>query len=43
MGHVAWDTPPPFTMQDFNFPAMGGTSFESHNSGPPRVRTKTWA
>jgi hypothetical protein len=43
MGHVARGTPPPFTMQDFNFLAMGGASFESHNSGPLRVRTKTWA
>jgi hypothetical protein len=42
-GHVALGTPPPFIMQDSNFPAMGGASLESRNSGPPRVRTKTWA
>jgi hypothetical protein len=43
MGHVVPGTPPPFTMQDSNFPAMGGASLESCNSGPPRVRTKTRA
>jgi hypothetical protein len=43
MGHVAPSTPPLFTMQDSNIPAMGGASFELLNSGPPRVRTKTWA
>jgi hypothetical protein len=43
MGHVAPGTPTPFTMQDSNFPAMGGASLEARNSGPPRVRTKTWA
>jgi hypothetical protein len=42
-GHVAPGTPPPFTMQDFDFPTMGGASFESRNSGPPHVRTKTQA
>jgi hypothetical protein len=43
MGHVAPGTPPPFTKRDFNFPAMRGTSLESHNSGPSQVRTKTRA
>jgi hypothetical protein len=43
MGHVAPGTPPPFTMQDSNFPAMVGASLELRNSGPPRVRTKTRA
>jgi hypothetical protein len=43
MGHVAPGTPPPFTMQDSNFPAMGGTSLESCNSGPSHDRMKTWA
>jgi hypothetical protein len=43
MGHVAPGTPPPFTMQDSNFPAMGSTSLELRNSGPPHVRTKTRA
>jgi hypothetical protein len=43
MGHVAPGIPPLFTMQDSDFPAMGGASLESRNSGPPRVRTKTWA
>ena len=43
MGHVVPGTPPLFTMQDSNFPAMGGASLESRNSGPQRVRTKTWA
>jgi hypothetical protein len=42
-GHVAPGTPPPFTMQDFDFLVMGGASLESRNSGPPRVRTKTRA
>jgi hypothetical protein len=40
-GHVVLGTPPPFTMQDSNFPAMGGASLELHNSGPLQVRTKT--
>jgi hypothetical protein len=43
MGHVTPSTPPPFTMQDFNFLAMVGASLESGNSGPPHVRTKTRA
>jgi hypothetical protein len=43
MGQVAPGTPPLFTMQDSNFPAMGGAILESRNSGPPRVRTKTRA
>jgi hypothetical protein len=43
MGHMVPDTPPPFTMQDSNFLAMGGASLESRTSGPPHVRTKTWA
>jgi hypothetical protein len=43
MGHVAPGTPPPFTMHDSNFPVMGDASFELHNSGPPHVRTMTWA
>jgi hypothetical protein len=43
MGHVVPGTPPPFTMQDSNFPVMGGASLESRNSGPPLVRTKTQA
>jgi hypothetical protein len=43
MGHVAPGTPPPFTMQDSNFPAMGGASLQLHNSGLPQVRTKTRA
>ncbi len=43
MGHVAPGTPPPFTMQDSNFPVMMGVSLESHNSGPLRTRTKTCA
>ncbi len=43
MGHVAPGTPPPFTIQDSNFPVMEGASLESRNSGPPRVRTKTRA
>jgi hypothetical protein len=34
MGHVAPGTPPPFTMQDSNFPAMVGASLESGNSCP---------
>jgi hypothetical protein len=42
-GHVALGTPPLFTMQDSNFLAMGGTSLELRNSGPPHVRTKTGA
>jgi hypothetical protein len=42
-GHVAPGTPPAFTMQDSNFPTMGGASLESRNSGPPCVRTKTRA
>jgi hypothetical protein len=42
-GHVAPGTPPPFTMQDSNFPVMGGASLELRNSGPPHVRTKTRA
>ncbi len=40
-GHVAPGTPPLFTKQDSNFPAMVGTSLELRNSGPLRVRTKT--
>jgi hypothetical protein len=40
MGHVATGTSPPFTMLDFNFQAMGGASFELHNSGLPQVRKK---
>jgi hypothetical protein len=28
MGHVAPGTHPPFTMQDSNFPAMGGARLE---------------
>jgi hypothetical protein len=40
MGHVAPGTLPLFTMQDSNFPAIGGASLESCNSGPPQVRTK---
>jgi hypothetical protein len=43
MGHVVLDTPPPFTMQDSNFLAMGDASLESHNSRLPHVRTKTRA
>jgi hypothetical protein len=42
-GHVAPGTTTPLTMQDSNFLAMGGASLKSHNSGPPRVRTKTQA
>jgi hypothetical protein len=42
-GHVAPGTPPLFTMQDSDFWAIGSASFESRDSGPPRVRTKTWA
>jgi hypothetical protein len=43
MGNVAPGTPPLYIMQDSNFPAMGGPNLESHNSGPPQVRTKTQA
>ncbi len=43
MGHVALGTLPPFTMQDSDFPAMGGASLESRNSGPLQVRTKMQA
>jgi hypothetical protein len=42
-GHVMPGIPPPFTMQDSNFPIRGAASLESRNSGPPRVRKKTWA
>jgi hypothetical protein len=42
-GHVVPGTPPPFTMQDSYFPAMGGASLESRNSGLPQVRMKTRA
>ncbi len=42
-GHMALSTPPLFTMQDSNYLAMGGASLELRNSGPPQVRTKTWA
>jgi hypothetical protein len=43
MGHVAPGTPPPFTMQDSDFPVMVGASLESCNSGPLHIRTKTRA
>jgi hypothetical protein len=42
-GHEVPGTPPPFTIQNSNFPAMRGASFESCNSGLPCVRTKTLA
>jgi hypothetical protein len=40
MGHLALGTLPPFTIQDSNFPAMGGASLESRNSRSLQVRTK---
>jgi hypothetical protein len=40
-GHVVPGTPPPFTMQDSNFPVIVGASLESRNSGPLHIRTKT--
>jgi hypothetical protein len=43
MGNVVSGTPPPFIMQDSDFPVMMGASLELSNSGPPCVRTKTWA
>jgi hypothetical protein len=43
MGQVAPSTPPPFTMQDSNFPAMGIASLDSCNSVLPRVKVKAWA
>jgi hypothetical protein len=42
-GHVAPGAPPPFTMQDSDFPVMVGVSLELRNSGPLRTRTKTCA
>jgi hypothetical protein len=43
MGHVAPGIPPPFTMQDSNFPVMVGASLDSRDSCLSHIRTKTHA